>query len=224
MLAGVMESELPIDADQVPVTTENYFDTVELVRGTLLTLPAGTKASQFKPEQPTGTYVEFRDALLNELGRCVNAPFNVVAGNSAGYNYSSGRLDHQIYHRSVWIERERARPPVLDRLFRAWLAEYLLVPEAEGGAPQGLPPVATWQWDWHWDGFASIDPAKDAGATESRLGLNLTTLAEECAAEGKDWREVLTQRAAEKAELDRLGLTPPAPAPATAPEEEPADA
>ena len=60
----------------------------------LLTMPEGWDATQFKPEQPTSSYKEFKGEILNEMGRCLNAPFNVIAGNSSGYNYSSGRLDH----------------------------------------------------------------------------------------------------------------------------------
>lgn len=221
-LAGVMKSTLP-PADG-PVSVE-AMDEIPLSRMNLLTLPEGWDAHQFKAEQPTGTYKEFKGEILNEMGRCLNAPFNVVAGNSSGYNYSSGRLDHQIYHRSLWIERERMRSRVLDKLFFAWLDEWFLIPEPEGGAPQGLPPVDSWEWDWHWDGFASIDPNKDAAAAETRLSLGLTTLAEEAAAEGKDWEEQLEQQARELARRAELGIPAPGASPAVPPpqEEQPAD-
>jgi ABC-type branched-subunit amino acid transport system ATPase component len=29
------------------------------------------------------------------------SPFNVAAGNSSGYNYASGRLDHQTYFKAI---------------------------------------------------------------------------------------------------------------------------
>lgn len=221
-LAGVMKSNLPPD-DNGPVSVD-AMDEVPLARGNLLTLPAGWDASQFKAEQPTGTYKEFKGEILNEMGRCLNAPFNIIAGNSSGYNYSSGRLDHQLYHRSLWIERERMRSRVLDKLFHAWLDEWFLIPEAEGGAPQGLPPADSWEWDWHWDGFASIDPLKDATAAETRLSLGLSTLAEEAASEGKDWEEQLEQQARELARRAELGIPAPGAAPVQEPTEEAANA
>lgn len=215
-LAGVMKSNLP--PDENGPTSVDAMDEIPLARGNLLTLPAGWDASQFKAEQPTGTYKEFKGEILNEMGRCLNAPFNIIAGNSSGYNYSSGRLDHQLYHRSLWIERERMRSRVLDKLFLAWLDEYFLIPESEGGAPQGLPPVDSWEWDWHWDGFASIDPLKDATAAEMRLKLGLSTLAEEAASEGKDWEEQIEQQARELARRAELGI--PAPDATAAPQQE----
>lgn len=193
---------------------------IELNRGALLSLPAGWKADQFEAKHPTGTYKEFADSKRNEIARPVLAPFNVISGNSSGYNYSSGRLDHVPYHRIVWIERDRFRDRVIDRLFRAWLEEAALV----GIVPAELPPVDQWVWDWHWDGFASIDPNKDAQAVELRLRLNLTTLSEECAAEGKNWRDVVDQRAVERAYMKSKGIDPdsnPTAKPSTPPANDP---
>lgn len=201
MLAGIMKTNMPAgDGSAISV---DAMDEIELVRGALLTLPAGWDTTQFKPEQPTGTFKEFKNEILNEMARCVNVPFNVMAGNSSGYNYSSGRLDHLVYYRVVWIERGRMEQRVLDRLFAAWLYEAALLP---GFLPVGLPPVVDWESTWQWDGVESIDPQKDAQATQLEMSLGLTTLAEEAAARGRDWREVLNQLAIEQAEAKRLGL------------------
>lgn len=39
-----------------------------------------------------------------------------------------------------------------------------------------------------------------------RLATSISTLQEECAEQGKDWEEVLEQRAAEQARMRALGL------------------
>jgi capsid protein len=52
---------------------------------------------------------------------------------------------------------------------------------------------------------------KEATAAKLRIDMNVSTLEDECAEQGKDWREVLAQRANEQKEIERLGLTPPAP-------------
>jgi len=50
-------------------------------------------------------------------------PFNVAAGNSSGYNYASGRLDHQTYFKSIRVEQAHLEAVVLDRILAAWLDE-----------------------------------------------------------------------------------------------------
>lgn len=201
MLAGIMKSQAPI-GDESP-TDESTFDKIPLTRGTLLTLPPGFDASQFKPEQPTGTYKDFKGELLNEIGRCLGVPFNVIAGNSSGYNYSSGRLDHQIYYRGIEVDRSRLRIAVLDPVFRAWVQEAALANEI----PAGLPAWAEWSWEWFFDGFTAIDPLKDANAESVSLSTGAMTLSEIYAAKGMDWEDALRQRAREQALARELGIT-----------------
>ncbi len=41
-------------------------------------------------------------------------PFNVAAGNSSGYNYASGRLDHQVYYKLIRVDQAHMGRVVLD--------------------------------------------------------------------------------------------------------------
>lgn len=207
-IAGVMKTTAPpMDGSSV----ESGFEEVPMHRGMLMKLPDGFDASQFKAEQPTGTYKDFKGEILNEMGRCVNAPFNVIAGNSSGYNYSSGRLDHQIYHASLWIERDDLELMILNRIARRWLVHAITRMAIDGKITTESflllrREIATWPIEWNWDGFASIDPQKDANAAGTRIRSGISTFAEECAAEGKDWREVFRQLAEEAQYLEELGL------------------
>jgi capsid protein len=97
MLAGVMKTNLP--AANGAAASIDRWELVELVRGALVTLPEQWDAQQFEPRQPTANYGDFKRELLNEAGRGPGAPLNVVTGNSSGYNFSSGRLDHLPYQR-----------------------------------------------------------------------------------------------------------------------------
>lgn len=215
MLAGVMETDQPPDAG--PVTVD-AMDLIELERGGLITLPAGWKASQFKPEQPVTGYKEFKWEILAEIARAVDMPLNRLLGTNNGANYSSARLDNEIYQDKILCTRDQFRLRVHDPVFKAWLDEALLVP---GLLPEGLPPVVTWQWAWNYKGFASSDPLRDAQADLARLGGLLTTLSELYAERGLDWQQALRQRARELALQRELGLAdgeavPPASAPAPA--------
>lgn len=186
------------------------WETVPMARGTIMSVPEGWTATQMKAEQPTATFDTFQRTLLNEIARCLNLPFNVAALNSSSYNYSSGRMDYQIYHahrRTLRADLERV---VLDPLLSKWLDEAALVP---GLIPDGLPPVARWTWSWTWDGSPDVDPVKEAEADGLRLEQNTTTLAKICSRTGEDWRAVLRQRAAERQAARDLGLIDAAPAP-----------
>ena len=173
-------------------------DEVELEQRLATVLPGGWKLGQVHAEQPTTTFGEFKREILNEIARCLNMPFNVAAGNSSGYNYASGRLDHQVYFKSIRVEQHQMQLAVLDRILKAWLNEAVLV---EGLLPQSLRTIARTlpEHAWFWDGVEHVDPAKEANAQATRLANHTTTLAVEFARQGRDWEQELRQRAKELA-------------------------
>lgn len=190
-LAAIMRTQDSPDQDE-PQTAE-AFERIEFERRAIMTLPAGYDITQLKAEQPTSTYGEVKREILNEIARCFHVPFNVAAGNSSSYNYSSGRLDFQSHERNVWIDRGRMEAQVLDRAFEAWAREAVLI---EGYLPQAMRSITSdWSHTWHWDGFAHIDPKSEAEAQAQRLESGTTTLADEWAREGEDWEEKLEEQA-----------------------------
>jgi len=205
--AGIIYTDAPPNGETDPVEA---LDPIELDRNMLLTMPGGWKMAQLHAEQPTGTYAEFKREVLNEIARCLNMPFNIAAGNSASYNYASGRLDHQTYFKSLRIDQSRIETVVLDRLLGAWLDEAVLV---GGLLPSGLGPIADWPHTWFWDGHEHVDPQKEANAQATRLASHTTTLADEYARKGQDWEAQLRQRAKELVLMTELGLTTPQPTP-----------
>lgn len=183
------------------------WDTMPIVRGMAMSLPDGWDATQMKPEHPTSTYSDFEKRLLNQIARCLNLPYIVAALDSSQASYSSMRGDYLVYRKSVNCLREDLERNVLDPLLVDWLDEAALI---RGLIPNGLPPVAEWNWRWIWQGWEHVDPTKEADAQTIRLQNNTTTLADECSKAGADWREILRQRAAEKSLMAELGLEGPA--------------
>lgn len=158
-LAGVIQSDAPPDGDAEDIEA---MEALPIEMRTLLTLPGGWKLAQLKAEQPATTYEMFRNAILGEIGRCQNMPFNVAAGDSSRYNYASGRLDHQVYYRSLQVERDAFDVEVCDRALHWWFDEALFLP---GYLPAGLPPIADLPHSWIWPGHEHVDPMKEANAT-----------------------------------------------------------
>ncbi len=206
--SGVIYTDAPADAEAAGVEP---MDTVELDRGTWMTMPFGWKIGQVKAEQPTTVYGDFKHEVINEIARCLNMPFNIAAGNSSGYNYASGRLDHQAFFKAIRIDQNFLGDVVLDRVLHAWLNEAVLV---EGYLPQWLRKLGVdLPHQWFWDGLEHVDPQKEATAQATRLTSNTTTLAAEYAKAGLDWESELRQRAREVALMRELGLNSQAAAP-----------
>lgn len=203
-IAAYLQTDGPAggEADEV-----EPLDTIPIEQRTMMTLPAGWTINQLKAEQPATGYKEFKNEILNEIARCQNLPFNVAAGNSSGYNYSSGRLDHQVYFRSQEVDRAQLVTVMLDRLFADWVREAILI---EGYLPQSMRSVATnWSHQWFWDGGDLIDPEGESKALGNLLEVGGTTLADHYARKGQDWQKKLLQRSRELDMERKLGMRAP---------------
>ena len=202
--AEMMEGTVEVDENgRISQTALDMRGPIALNSGEFngLVLPAGYKTSQMKAEQPTQQYVSFKDAKIAEAARVFSMPFNVAAGNSSSYNYASGRLDHQVYHKKLLIERDEIASVILDRIFETWQA----FDSAAHPADYVFPEEGHY---WMWDGFEHVDPVKEASAQAMRLANGVTTLAEECAREGRDYQTILRQRAREIQDCQDKGLPP----------------
>jgi len=204
-IAVLMKTNAPAggEAAEVEPMTE-----MEFAPNMAVFTPEGWEPSQIKAEQPATTYDMFKREILNEIARCLNMPYNIAACNSSGYNYASGRLDHQTYFKSIRVEQSHIETVVLDRILTAWIAEAVKV------FGIGLGQLEDASHQWFWDGHEHVDPAKEANAQATRLTSNTTTLAAEYARQGKDWETELRQRAKEVALTKELGLTAAQAAPA----------
>ncbi|NIP26665.1 MAG: phage portal protein [Phycisphaerae bacterium] len=197
-ISAVLETE----SEGTETDAVEAMDEVEIARNSMLTLPAGTKMSQFKPEQPSATYKDFKHELINEMARPLKMPFNVAAGNSAKYNYASGRLDKQGYYKAIrttqsWIERKEC-----SRVFFAWLREAMLIP----GMKLAAVNLSEIKVQWFWPGIEHVDPVKEAAAQDKRLKSLTTNLSIEYAKQGLDWEREIRQRVKEIDLLKELGI------------------
>jgi capsid protein len=165
-----------------PASVDPY-DLIDLQRNTMMTLPDGWDVQQLKAEQPTTTHDAFASTVLREIARCLDMPYSIAVGDSSKLNYSSGRLDHQTYHRAIGVDRVSCERSILDRLFAAWLDEALLTDGLFVGRPDGSPLRSSWDWP----PFAHVDPRLEAEATQIDLANGLTSLPSELAIRGRRW-------------------------------------
>ena len=205
--AAVLFTDAPANGEAAAVEP---MDVVELEKRMATVLPDGWKLSQVKAEQPATAYAEFKREILNEIARCLNIPLNIALCNSAGYNYASGRLDHQVFFRAIRLEQSDLSAVVLDKILAAWMHEAMLTTEF-----RMLRTINHLPHQWFFDGHEHVDPAKEANAQKTRLESHTTTLATEFARQGKDWESELHQRAKEKQLMTELGLSDETLTPAT---------
>lgn len=182
------------------------FTEMEAVRNAMMILPEGWDVAQMKTEQPSSTHSEFVRTILTEIARCLNMPYAVAAGDASKHNFASGRLDHQMYHKSLDVERDELEQDCLNPLIQKWLEFASVVPDL------GISLFEDFSWEWFWQRREHVDPAKEALAQKMRLENGTSTLALEYAREGKDWRAAMKQKVKEQKTLIELykveGISP----------------
>jgi len=202
-LSAVAESDIPAGADGEDADTGyEPFKSVPTQRGMIVTLPAGMKLNAFDPKQPTTNYADYHEHGIGEACRPLAYPVNLALGTSQKFNFSSAKLDHINYRNSLRVERADCEAVVLRKLFRAWYEEAVLCGAIPATFGLTVPPH-----EWHWPGFASIDPAADGQADAAALAAGTDTYRDFWARRGYDWRDVMAQQAEERAEIEKLGLT-----------------
>jgi lambda family phage portal protein len=185
------------------------FQQVEIDRNMMTSLPRGWKMSQFKPEQPTTNYTMFRNAILNEIARCVHMPSNKALADSSAYNYSSGRLDHQTYYEGIDVERSHWEIDCMDRIFEWWLDEALMLTGYLSLDSMDELPHA-----WRWNPAKHVDPGKEVGAAIDAIEAGLLTEEQYLHSQNIDPEEhyeQLRRQALRKRQLAALAMDPTAP-------------
>jgi lambda family phage portal protein len=195
--AAILYTDAPPNGESDEVEP---MDSIPLERNMMLTVPAGWKMGQLDPKQPAANHSEFVKIILAEIARCVCSTYGTLAGDFSGHNYASGRLDNQIYHKSILVDRSFWETEVLNRIFEVWFREYLLTQHIASEEIRHF---------WYWDSFVHVDPLKEANAQRVRLENNTTTIAAECARDGRDYLSVLRQRAKEYDLMRELGIPIP---------------
>ena len=199
-----IDPEGPVSNPDDPQGAEHLLPgtVIDYVRGQGISMPEGWKVNQLKSEQPTTQYSEFVKNKIREAARPLGMTLSVALGDSSGYNYASGRLDHQSYFKRILGERALIQETILDNLLKSFeMLDKIYYPEDY----TGLKRV---EHTWMWDGFGHTDPVKEANAQKTRLiDSQIVSRTEECAIEGKDYLQVLRVQAREKQLREKYGLT-----------------
>ncbi len=173
--------------------------------GMIAHLAQGEKITAFNPNRPGGSFDPFVDKVLRFIGAGLGLPYELVIKDFSKTNYSSARaaiLEARKFFifQQQWISQRLCQP--------IW---EMLVDEAYLRGEFEAPDYFSRRDDytrvkWIAPGWSYIDPESEVNAAVDAIRSNTSTLADECAAHGKDWEEVLEQRAREEAKRKELGL------------------
>lgn len=178
--------------------------------GLVANLLPGEEVETINPGRPNSQAGPWINLMLRSMAVGMGLSFERLSRDYSQTNYSSNRASDLEDRREF-------------RMWQEWLVNGLCVPvwkrfmeSATARRVDGFPSAMELIQDydrltehvWQPDGWEWVDPAKEQKAAAESIATNLSTLAEECGKRGRDWRDVLQQRATEKAEIERLGLAP----------------
>lgn len=199
----------------------------ELEPGMIDYLSPGEDITAFNPNRPGGQFEPFVDRILRAISTGLNLPYEIVAKDFSKTNYSSARaalLEARRYFmvRQSWLSRKLCQPAWEMLQEEAFLRNKLPANsfyEKKGDWLRARWIAPGWQW---------VDPVKEATSSELAINIGISTMADEAASQGRDWEEVLEQRAREakkvfdletKYKVKILGSTAQKPTPQDQPAE-----
>lgn len=179
-------------------------------------MPPGSKLNLQPASKggPLGT--EFEQSLLRHIAASLGVSYEQLSRDYTDTNYSSARAAMA----ETWKFMNSRKKVIADRfaniVYRLWLEEALnrgvitsMPARMRGNTDWLYQPLimdAITEADWIGGSRGQIDEVKETQAATLRLKSNLTTLEEESAKLGNDWRTVLKQRKREQALMEKYGL------------------
>ena len=186
-------------------TNEQGQREIEIAPGMVEFLEPGEDIEVIDPKRPGNTFDDFVKIILRGIGKSIGLSYEQISGDKSEVNYSSARhseLELRDYLQPLRKALERYFLKPVYQEFVKW-AVSLGHLNVQGG-------IKDWKnWTahrWIHKGYEWVDPQKEAKAKELELKLGLTTLADEAASRGKDWKELIDQRAKEVEYLKSKGI------------------
>jgi lambda family phage portal protein len=169
------------------------------------------KLHMVQGNQSASALKDFNSVNLYTLASALGVDYATLTKDFSSTNYSGARA--ALF--DVWRSYEVRRSAFIDSIpvpfFAAWLEEQIAI--------RGTIPMlgdksfyevrdAICRCTFETWSKPRLDPLKENQADQVLYDMGALNLKDICAADGRDWREVLQQRAAEKRVMGELGLKP----------------
>lgn len=188
-------------------TTQTTGERIQGVEpGMVQYLGIGESINVVDPKRPGDAFAPFVEGVLRLIGVSLGLPYELLLKDFSKTNYSSARASliegrRQFTNWRSWFSKRFCQPIWELVLEEAYLRGQFEAPDFYRYKTE----YCRAQWiggSWGW-----VDPVKEVESSRLAIDYGLSTLAEECAGQARDWEEVLDQR---KREMDRekeLGIT-----------------
>ncbi len=193
----------------------------ELSSGLVADLRPGEKIETANPGRPNTAFEPFVEAILRQIGVALELPFEVLIKHFTS-SYTAARAALLDAWRFFMKKRHWLADNFCQPIYEAWLADEIANGRisAPGFFADPFRRAAYCGSQWVGDAPGSVDPLKEALATEKNLAMRRTTLAKETMAyDGSDWEDNHEQIVNEARRAREDGLLPVGikadPAPAT---------
>lgn len=213
-LAGAASARLAADPGQ-----DNRPRVQSLSPAMIAYMKQGESINVVDPKRPGDAFVPFVESMLRFIGMALGLPYELLVKDFSKTNYSSARAAllegrRMFSNWRAWLPRQLNQPIWELVLEEAWLRGRFEAGDFHGFKAEYCRAV------WIGGGWGWVDPVKEVQSSTQAVAGNLSTLADECAAQGRDWEEVLAQRKREEDLRRELGLAEP-PMSRTAPPKTP---
>jgi len=181
-------------------------------------LGMGESINVVDPKRPGDTFGPFVEQIMRIIGAAVGLPYELIAKDFSKTNYSSARASllegrRHFMNWRKWLARKVCQPVWELVLEEAYLRGRFDAKDFYRNRHEYCRAM------WIGGGWGWVDPVKEVDASRKAVDYGLSNLAEECAAQGRDWEENLVQLAREQAAAKDLGVeitgsgSKPGPAP-----------
>lgn len=185
-------------------------DPIRLPGAQLNFLRPGEDVSFSKSEHPNSNFEVFERNAMRNIASALGLTYEMLTMDWSQVNYSSARAAMLVIYRSLTARKDAFAAGFMMPWYRAWLEEVFdrRLIRLPGHAVSFEANPAGWcHADWIGPGRGWVDPEKEAKAAAIRMSTATTTLEDETAEQGGDWKENIRQKSREERFAAKHGVS-----------------
>lgn len=176
-------------------------------------LPPGSKLNMLPAGKNANIGQDFEKSLIRYLAAIMGVSYEQLSRDYSDSNYASARAAMTETWKFMMSRKKMVADRMASTIFRLWFEEEVGAGRIEAMKYKRLPNLydgmnfdAYTAGEWVGAARGQIDELKETQAAVLRMKYHLSSLEDESAKLGKDYRKVLAQKQREKEEMEKRGL------------------